>query len=62
MIMTKQVKVTLIKSRFGRHPKHRAIIKQLGLGKINSSAIHPDLPSTHGLINIVGYLLRVEEC
>lgn len=60
--MTNKIKITLVKSIIGRKPKHVHIIKQLGLGKLNSSVIQQDIPAIRGLINIVYYLLQVEEC
>lgn len=59
--MTKKIKVTLVKSIIGRLPKHINIIKQLGLGKLNSSVIHDDTPSIRGLTNLVYYMVKVEE-
>lgn len=59
--MSKQIKITLVKSLIGRKPKHILIAKQLGLRKINSSVTHTDIPSIRGLINTVNYLLKVEE-
>jgi len=38
------------------------IAKQLGLGKINSSVVHQDIPAIRGLVNAIHYLLKVEEC
>lgn len=58
----KQIKIRLVKSTIGRVPKHIEIIKQLGLRKINSTVIHNDIPAIRGLINIVNYLVEVEEC
>ena len=60
--MNKELKITLVKSIIGRKPKHVLIVKQLGLGKLNSSVVHRDNPSIRGLIDIVNYLLHVEEC
>lgn len=60
--MTKKIKITLVKSVIGRKPKHVEIVKQLGLGKLNSSVIQLDNPSIRGLINAVNYLVQVEEC
>jgi len=60
-MMTNKIKITLVKSAFGRIPKHREIVKQLGLGKMNSSVVHNDIPSIRGLVNMVHYMLRVEE-
>lgn len=59
--MGKKIKITLIKSIIGRKPKHVSVVKQLGLGKTNSSVFHNDTPAIRGLINIVDYLLLVEE-
>ncbi|KTD17627.1 50S ribosomal protein L30 [Legionella jordanis] len=60
--MSKQIKITLVKSTIGRKPKHIEIVKQLGLGKLNSSVIQQDNPCIRGLINAVYYLVQVEEC
>lgn len=59
--MEKTIKVTLVKSTIGRKPQHISIVKQLGLGKTNSSVSHNDTPAIRGLINKVSYLLLVEE-
>lgn len=59
--MTNTIKITLVKSVIGRKPKHVSIVKQLGLGKLNSSVVHTDNPSIRGLVNVVNYLLQVEE-
>ena len=60
--MNKNIKITLVKSIIGRKPKHVGIIKQLGLKKLNSSVLQQDVPAIRGLINIVEYLVKVEEC
>ena len=57
----KQLKVTLIKSRHGRIPKHALCIKGLGLRKIGSTVLLEDTPSIRGMINKISYLLNVEE-
>ena len=60
--MTKKtVKVTLVKSRFGRLKNHRACIAGLGLKKIRDTATVLDTPENRGMINKVSYLLSVEE-
>jgi large subunit ribosomal protein L30 len=60
--MSKKVKVTLVKSVFGRHPSHRATVFGLGLRKkINTTRILEDTPAVRGMIAKVGYLLQVEE-
>ncbi len=57
----KQLKVTLVKSRFGRLPKHRACVRGLGLRRMNHSVTVLDTPENRGMINKVLYLLKVEE-
>lgn len=57
----KQLKVTLVKSRFGRLPKHRDCVRGLGLRRINHSVTGVDTPQNRGMINKVLYLLKVEE-
>ena len=57
----KSVKVTLVKSKFGRLPSHRATITGLGLKKINHTVELIDTPEVRGMINKVSYLLKVED-
>lgn len=61
-MMSKNIKITLVKSTIGRNPKHRLIVRQLGLRKMNSSVVHENNPAIRGLINVVNYMLQVEEC
>ena len=61
MPSSKQLKITLVKSVIGRLPSHVTIVKVLGLGKLNSSVVHNNVPSIQGMINKVNYLLKVEE-
>lgn len=55
------LKITLIRSRYGRIPTHCATIKGLGLRRINQSVIRADTPEIRGMIRKISYLLRVEE-
>lgn len=55
-----KLKVTLVKSLIGTKKDHRATIKGLGLGKINSTAELEDTPSIRGMINKVNYLLKCD--
>ena len=62
MAKPKKVKVTLVKSRFGRLKSHRACVAGLGLRvKIRQTVEVLDTPENRGMINKVSYLLRVEE-
>ena len=54
------VSVTLVKSFYGRLPKHRATVTGLGLKKINHTVVLEDTPEVRGMINKVSYLLKVE--
>ena len=56
-----QVKVTLVKSKYGRLKKHQACVSGLGLRRINHSVVVEDTPENRGMINKASYLLRVEE-
>lgn len=60
-MMSKKLKITLVKSTIGRKPKHIEIAKQLGLGKMNSTVVHEDIPAIRGLINTIYYMLQIEE-
>ena len=55
------VKVTQVKSTFGRLKKHRACVAGLGLRRIGHTVEVEDTPSVRGMINRVHYLIKVEE-
>ncbi|MFT5710509.1 MAG: large subunit ribosomal protein L30 [Halioglobus sp.] len=55
------IKVTQIKSSFGRLKNHRASVAGLGLRRIGHTVEVEDTPSVRGMINKAYYLLRVEE-
>jgi large subunit ribosomal protein L30 len=55
------IKVTQVKSSYGRLKKHRACIAGLGLRRIGHTVEVEDTPSVRGMINRVHYLVRVEE-
>lgn len=54
------VKVTLVKSVIGRIEAHRATVKGLGLRRMHHTVELQDTPAIRGMINTVGYLLKVE--
>ena len=62
MSETKIVKIKLVKSPWGRLPKHRECLKGLGLRRIGSSRELEDTPAVRGMIAKVRYLLEVEGC
>ena len=55
------IKIKLVKSLNGRHAKHIATAKSLGLKKIGSEAIQPDNPQTRGKIEQISYLVEVSQ-
>ena len=57
----KMIKVRLVRSTNSCPAIHRLSVKALGLRKMNSVRELKDSPSVRGLINKVGYLVRVEE-
>ncbi len=57
----RQLKLTLIKSKYGRLKSHRACVAGLGLRRMHQSVIVEDTPENRGMINRVSYLLSVEE-
>ena len=61
MAKPKQLKVTLLKSRYGRLKSHRACVAGLGLRKIRQSVTVNDTPENRGMIDKVSYLVSVEE-
>ena len=61
MAKPKELKVTLLKSRFGRLKSHKACIAGLGLRKIRQTVTVIDTPENRGMINKVNYMIRVED-
>lgn len=61
MAKPKEIKVTLLKSRFGRLKNHRACIAGLGLRRIRQTVTVLDTPENRGMINKISYLVSVEE-
>ncbi len=61
MATSKELKVTLVKSKHGRLKKHRACVAGLGLRKIRQTVTIQDTPENRGMINRIAYLLTVEE-
>ncbi|NPB09727.1 MAG: 50S ribosomal protein L30 [Thermodesulfobacteria bacterium] len=59
--MAKQLKITLIRSKYGWSKKQRATIAGLGLRRIRHSVVRPDNPAIRGMIEKVKHLVKVEE-
>jgi len=61
MANKKTLKVTLLRSKFGRLAAHRACLSGLGLRRIRQTVEVEDTPCTRGMINKVFYMVKVEE-
>jgi len=61
MATQKMLKVTLLKSKFGRNKGHRACVEGLGLRRIRQSVTVADTPENRGMINKVSYLVSAED-
>lgn len=58
---SKQIKVTLVKSMYGRVKGHLECVRGLGLRRMHHTVELQDTPSNRGMIEKVRYLLKVEE-
>jgi large subunit ribosomal protein L30 len=61
MAKPKELRVTLVKSKYGRLKSHKACVAGLGLRKMHQTVTVLDTPENRGMINRVSYLLSVEE-
>ncbi len=57
----KKLKVTLVRSKYGRLAAHQACVAGLGLRRMHHTVEVEDTPSVRGMINKVSYMLKVEE-
>lgn len=58
--MSGQLKITLRRSRIGRTPRQREVLRGLGLRRVNSSVLRPDDPAIRGMVTKVIHLVEVE--
>jgi len=61
MAKIKTLRITQIKSGIGYKPKAKATLKALGLRKMQQTVEQNDTPAIRGMINMIPYLLKVEE-
>ncbi len=61
MANPKELKVTLVKSKYGRLKSHKACVTGLGLRRINHTVTVKDTPENRGMINRISYMVSVEE-
>lgn len=58
---SKQIKVTLIRSPFGRRQRHKDTVRGLGLRRMHHTVTVQDSPEVRGMIASISDMLRVEE-
>ena len=61
MAKIKTLRITQIKSGIGYKPKAKATLKALGLRRMQQTVEQNDTPVIRGMINVIPYLLNVEE-
>jgi large subunit ribosomal protein L30 len=60
-VASEKLKLTLLKSKYGRKPGHAESLAGLGLRRRHQSVVVAATPENRGMIDKVRYLLRVEE-
>jgi large subunit ribosomal protein L30 len=55
------IKIKLVKSLIGRTEKQRAVVRGLGLGKLNSEVIREKRPEILGMVNKIDFMLEVSD-
>jgi large subunit ribosomal protein L30 len=61
MAEQKKLRVTLVRGLRGRKEEHRATVRGLGLKWRSHTVEVVDSPQTRGMINRIGYMLKVTE-
>jgi large subunit ribosomal protein L30 len=56
-----KIKIQYYKSMIGYSKKQKAIVKSLGITKLNQTVERPDNPSMRGIVGKVPHLLRIVE-
>ena len=57
----KKLRITQVRSQIGQSQRHRGTLRALGLGKIGSTAEHPESLQLAGMLRKVRHLVRIEE-
>ncbi len=55
------IKIQYYKSMIGYSKKQKAVIKSLGITKLNQTITRPDNPSMRGIVAKIPHLLRIVE-
>jgi large subunit ribosomal protein L30 len=57
----KEVRLTLVRSIFGRLENHRACVRGLGLTRMHQTVQVKATPEIMGMVHKVAFMLKVEE-
>lgn len=57
----RQLRVTLVKSPFGRLQMHRACVRGLGLSRMHQTVQVAATPENLGMVRKAAFMLKVEE-
>ena len=57
----KTLRITQVKSGIGYKPKAKATLRALGLRRMHHSVEQADSPQIRGMVNLIPYLVKVEE-
>ena len=57
----KILRITQVKSGIGYKPKAKATLRALGLMRMHQSVEQADSPQIRGMVNLIPYLIKVEE-
>ena len=57
----KILRITQVKSGIGYKPKAKATLRALGLRRMHQSVEQGDSPQIRGMVNLIPYLVKVEE-
>ena len=55
------IKIQYYKSMIGYSKKQKAIVKSLGITKLNQTIQRPDNPSMRGMVEKIPHILRIVE-
>ena len=55
------IRIKLVKSLIGRTEKQRAVVRGLGLRRINSAVVREKRPEIMGMVRKVDFMLEVTE-
>jgi large subunit ribosomal protein L30 len=59
--MTKELKITQIKSAIDFEKSQKETVRLLGIKKLHQTVYHKDTPQIRGMIRKISHLLKVEE-